>query len=89
MQQAAVRAGRNTLHLVALLSTDIEESFANREKTALVLVELSAAYDTAWHRGLILKLFGIIPCKHMVRMIRELISNRRFEVKLGLLTSKK
>ena len=70
IEQAGFRVGRSTLDEVALHPSDIEESFANREKTGLVLVDLSAAYDTVSHRGLILKLIGIIPCKRMVRMIR-------------------
>ena len=89
MEQPGFRAGRSTLDQVALLTSDIEESFANREKAGLVLVDLSAAYDTVWYRGLILKLLGIISCKHMVRVIRELIRNRQFEVKLRSLISKK
>ena len=60
MEQAGFLAGRSTLdQVMALLTSDIEEGFANRKKTGLVLVDLSAAYDTVWHRGLILKLLGI------------------------------
>ena len=36
---------------------------------------LSAAYDTIWHRGL--------TCKHMVRIIMELIRNRIFTLTIG------
>ena len=33
-------------------------------------------YDTVWHRGLHLKLLRIIPDRHMVGFIKEMLSNR-------------
>ena len=53
-------------------------------KAGTVLVDLSAAYDTVWHRGLTLKLLQIIPSKDMVRMIMSIITQRRFRVNIGL-----
>ena len=46
-------------------------------------MDLSAAYDTVWHRGLTLKLLKRLPSKDMVRMVLELISNRSFYLFLG------
>ena len=43
------------LDQVAHLASHIEEGFGNREMTDLVLIDDSAAYDTVWHRWLILK----------------------------------
>ena len=37
-------------------------------------------YDTVWHRGLHLKLLRIIPDRHMVGFIMEMLSNRSFVV---------
>ena len=41
---------------VTLLTQDIEDSFQHNEKAGVVFVDLTAAYDTVWHRGLHLKL---------------------------------
>ena len=46
----------------------------------VVFLDLTAAYDTVWHRGLHLKLLRIIPDRHMVGFIMEMLSNRSFVV---------
>ena len=45
-----------------------------------MFLDLTAAYDTVWHRGLHLKLLRTIPDRHMVRFIMEMLSNRSFVV---------
>ena len=48
-----------------------------------VFVNLTAAYDTVWHRGLTCKLLKLFPDKHMVRMIMELVRNQSFTLTTG------
>ena len=48
-----------------------------------MFVDLTAAYDTVWHRGLTYKLLRLLPDKHMVRMIMELVRNRSFTFTTG------
>ena len=43
-----------------------------------MFVDLTAAYSTVWHRGLTYKLLRLLPDRHMVRMIMEMVSNRSF-----------
>ena len=45
-----------------------------------MLVDLAAAYDTVWLRGLTLKLLKFIPSKQMVRFMLKLISNCYFSL---------
>ena len=42
-------------------------------KTGAVFVKLTAAYNTVWHHDLTCKLLKLLPEKHMVRMIMELV----------------
>ena len=63
------------------ITSDIEESCEGRRKAGLVLVDLTAAYDTVWHQGLALKLLQTIPDRHLVRFIVDIISNRSFILK--------
>jgi len=35
-----------------LLAQEIEDSFSEKKKAGAVFVDLTAAYDTAWQRGL-------------------------------------
>ena len=46
-----------------------------------MFVDLTAAYDTAWYRGLICKQF--LPERHMVHMIMEMVGNRSFTLTTG------
>ena len=48
-----------------------------------MLVDLIAAFDTVWHRGLTCKLLRLLPDRHMEHMIMEMVSNRRFTLTTG------
>ena len=48
---------------VVKLTEDIETAFENRKKCGAVFVDLSAAYDTVWHIGLVLKRLQLISNK--------------------------
>ena len=77
-EQAGFRPGKSTVDQVVLLTQNIEDSFEAKKKNGAVFVDLTAAYDTVWHRGLTCKLLRLLPDKHMVRMIMELVRNRSF-----------
>ena len=61
----------------------MEDSFEAKKKAGAVFVNLKAAYDTAWHCGFTCMLLRLLPEKHMVRMIMELVRNRRFTFTTG------
>jgi len=48
-----------------------------------VFVDFTAAYDTVWHRGRTFKLLQLLPDRHMVRMIMEMVGNRSFTLTTG------
>ena len=74
-EQAGFRREKSTVDQVVLLTQNIEDSFEAEKKAGAVFIDLTAAYDTVWHRGLTCKLLRILPDKHMVRMILELVRN--------------
>ena len=80
-QQGGFRRGRFTVQQVVKLTSVIEESYEEIREAGLVLVDLTAAYDTVWHQGLTLKLLQTIPDRHPVRFIVEIISDRSFILK--------
>ena len=77
-EQAGFRHGKSTVDQVVLLTQNIEDCFEAKKKAGAVFVDMTAAYDTVWHRGLICKLLKLLSDKHMVRMIMELVRNRSF-----------
>ena len=60
-EQAGFRHGRSTVDQVTLLTQNIEDSFSAKNKAGAVFVDLTAAYDTVWHRGLTCKLLRLLP----------------------------
>ena len=68
-EQAGFRCGKSTVNQVVVLTQKIDNSFKAKKKAGAVFVDLAAAYDTVWHRGLICKLLSLLSDKHMVRML--------------------
>ena len=79
-EQAGFRRGMSKVDQVTLLTQYIEDSFQHNEKVGLAFLDLTAACDTVWHRGLHLKLLRAIPDRHMVGFIMDMLSNRSFVV---------
>ena len=73
----------STIDQVVLLTQNIEDSFEAKKKVGAVFVDLTAAYDTVWHRDLTCKLVRLLPDKHMVQMIMELVRNSSFTLNTG------
>ena len=82
-EQAGFRRVKSTVDQVDLLIQNIEDFFQAKKKAGAVFVNITAAYDTVWHRGLTCKLLRLLPDKHMVRMIMELVRNRSFTLTTG------
>ena len=82
-EQAGFRQGKSTVDQVVLLTQNIEDSFEAKKKASAVFVNLTAAYDTVWHCGLTSKLLRLLPDKHMIRMIMDLVRNRSFILTTG------
>ena len=82
-EQAGFRRGRSTVDQITLLTQSIENAFEAKKKAGAVFIDLTAAYDTVWHRGLTCKLLRLLPDKHMVHMIMELIRSRSFTLTTG------
>jgi len=48
-----------------------------------LFVDLTAAYDAVWHRGLTCKQLQLLLDRHMVRTIMEMVVNRSFTLTTG------
>jgi len=65
------------------LTQDIEDSFSAKKKAGAVFVDLTAVYDTVWHRGHTCKLLRLLPDRHMFHMIIETVGKRSFTLTTG------
>ena len=82
-EQAGFRRGKSIVDQVVLLTQNIEDSFEAKKKAGAVFVDLTAAYDTVWHRGLTCKMLRLLPDKHTIRTIMELVRNQSFILTTG------
>ena len=82
-EQAGGRHGKSTVDQVVLLTQNIEDSLEAKKKAVAVFVDMTASYDTAWHRGFTCKLLRLLSNKHIVRMIMKLFRNRSFILTTG------
>ena len=62
IKQAGFRLGRSTHDQVLALTTYVENGYQRRAKTGVVFLDLTAAYNTVWHKGLLVKLSKVLPC---------------------------
>ena len=85
-EQTGFLRDSSTVYLVTPLTHYIEDSFQCNEKARVVFLDLTAAYDTDWHRGLHLQLLRTMPDRHMVGFSMEM-SNRSFVVHTSALGS--
>jgi len=77
------RHGSSAVDQVTLLTQDIKDSFSAKKKAGAVFVHLTAAYNIVWRRGLTCKLLRLLPDRHMVHMITEMVGNRSFTLTIG------
>ena len=78
--QAGFHKDRPTIDQILRLVNDIESAFQKKEKVGVVYIDLTAAYDTVWHRGLYLKLLQMIPNVKLVKFVMLKLQNRSFYV---------
>jgi hypothetical protein len=83
IEQAGFRKNRSCCDQTLALATHIENGFQRQKKSGAVFLDLSSKYDTVWKRGLLLKLAKIIKCKTTLRLLENLISNKKFSVSLN------
>jgi hypothetical protein len=83
VEQAGFREGRSTCEQVLSLTTCIENGFQRGEKTGLVLLDLTAAYDTVWKTGLLAKTLDMIKSRSFIILLNNMLSNRKIRVFLG------
>ena len=74
--QLEFRRGRLTVDRVTPQTQELK-------KGGPVFVDLTAAHDTVWHRGFTCKLLSLLPDRHMVSLIVELVCNRSFTLISG------
>lgn len=82
-EQAGFRKNRSCCDQVLALTNYIELGFEREMKTGVVFLDLTAAYDTVWKRGVMFKLSKIIPCRTTLTLFMNMLSDRSFQVEMN------
>lgn len=67
-EQAGFRKNRSCEEQVLSLTNHIEDGFQRQLKTGVVFIDLTAAYDTVWKKGLLFKLIKAVPCTRLKKL---------------------
>ena len=82
VDQAGFRPGRSCFYQVLALSTYIENGFQSNLKTGVVFLDLTAAYDTVWHKSLLVKLSRQQP-RWVGDAVETLLRSKSFRVHMS------
>mgnify|MGYP003953543213 CR=1 FL=1 len=89
-KQSAYREGHSTESALLSVGNDINLNLAKGESTAMVLLDLSAAFDTIDHNILLSRLYDYFGVKGIVlQWITSYLQNRNQSVKIGTTYSEK
>jgi hypothetical protein len=76
VSQAGFRKNRSCTEQVLALTSHMI-------KTGVVFIDLTAANDTVWRDGLILKFMRLVSCAKLSNLLNNMLSNRFFQVFFG------
>ena len=71
--QSGFRKGHSTLDSVARLEHSARNALLHREYCVAVFLDISSAFDSVWHHGLLIKLHSIGLTGNMARYIQQFI----------------
>jgi retron-type reverse transcriptase len=81
--QAGFRAHHSTTQQAMKVVELIAEGFNNREATGAIFLDVSKAFDTVWHKGLLYKMLKHRISLPMTQLIQSFLRDRSFRVKLA------
>lgn len=81
-QQFRFRRGHSTIQQIIRITQMVTQQFNTRRCAAMVLLDLSKAFDTVWHGALLYKLNQIGLDPGFIRLIRSYLETRKMFVHL-------
>ena len=88
-QQFGFKKRHSTIHAISKLLSDINWHLAKDEMTGAGLIDLKKAFDSVWLDGLIFKLNKAGLSKPLLKLITNMVRNRKFKVHINNYTSDK
>lgn len=79
-EQFGFRKQRSTTDCLAILETNILNSFASKQHLIAIFFDIEKAYDRTWRDGILNELYRFGIRGNMLHFIRNFLSNRTFQV---------
>lgn len=76
-------SGLSAEHALARVQADINGGLNNGEITSILALDLRAAFDVVWHDGLIHKLCKLGLNPNLIKIVKSMLNDRSFSVRLG------
>ena len=80
--QFGFMSGCSTTHQLLRLTEYISSGFEMKQSTIATFLDISKAYDTTWHTGLVYKLIKMEVPGDLVKIINSFLAQRSFRVKM-------
>jgi hypothetical protein len=81
--QYGLRKNRSTVDQLVRLETYIRDAFVYKEHVVSIFFDLEKAYGTTWKYSILKDLHDIGLKAHLPNFIKNVLSNRNFNVRLG------
>jgi ribonuclease HI len=85
--QAGFRKNRSCIEHVVHLVEDVKKAWHNGKAVVATFFDISRAFDTVWHAGLLNKLGQIGLSGNIYAFIKDFLTDRKISVKVGSHTS--
>lgn len=83
MSQSGFRASHSTLDNLCRLEHDARHAMLTRRYCVAVFLDVTRAFDSVWHHGLMQKIESLGLCGRLARFIQSFIALRRIRVKIS------
>lgn len=81
--QMGFRRGHSTIEALALIYSEIKNSFQSKSFTITVYLDLQSAFDSIWYDGLLIKMSQIGVPNYILKWFTSYFQNRKISVRLG------
>lgn len=81
--QSGFRPGHSTLDPLVALQSDISAALQDKEYCIAIFLDITKAFDSVWHRGILEKLSEAGLQGNLPRFIEEFLTDRTYQVKIG------
>lgn len=79
--QFGFRKNSSTIHPLLILTSNVQTNNLKGNKSAALFMDISKAFDSVWHAGLLYKLYSLNCPKYLIHFINNFLKNRLSLVK--------